>query len=477
MASTYGETNDGERLIDQPASELLKKFGAGEHKPGSGSAAALQGMLSAQLLRTVIAITADPTHADRYAAALPRLQTIKLDVERRLIPGLERLFQEDSEYFDNVFHLRKRRDAESDPVIKRKFSQAAIAALVPATDTPIRIAEHSLELARYALEVLDNGFQSARGDSGVALSAALSAAFGALSIVELNLQSTEEGEWASAARSTRKALIADVDAVAKEARQRLAQNVDQTRRRADFSAEVQAIAASAKGRKNLSELEIEAIAIRLQTALWKNRDWIWKDGHARSAFDVLDPYKVLKNVGLLVDRPSTLGVYDERGATLEVAGQIDQLEQVVSISRQFPVATQRFTASHELGHHFLHSQKVLHRDRPLDRLRATEPRDSEEWQADKFASYFLMPRKLVKAAFAEVFLTEQFTITPEAAFALNERSPAALLAKCKSLRELSRFLAMAGSYNGKQFKPLFERFNVSVEAFAIRLEELNLLRY
>lgn len=41
-------------LIDYSAKELLEKFGAGNHKPGSGSAAAFQGLLSAQLIRTFI---------------------------------------------------------------------------------------------------------------------------------------------------------------------------------------------------------------------------------------------------------------------------------------------------------------------------------------------------------------------------------------------------------------------------------------
>ncbi len=193
--------------------------------------------------------------------------------------------------------------------------------------------------------------------------------------------------------------------------------------------------------------------------------------------DILDPGKALQCSGLAVHRVPTLGQYISRGAAVEVAGQIDQPAKVISISRQFPLETQNFTAAHELGHYLLHTQSVLHRDRPLSGFRVTEPRDSEEWQADKFAIYFLMPTKLVKKTFAEIFLTERFEITEETAFALNEQSSTALRNKCKDLRELSRLLANTKTYNGVHFYSLSERFKVSVEAMAIRLEELKLVDF
>src|SRR3954469_15413429 len=88
---------------------------------------------------------------------------------------------------------------------------------------------------------------------------------------------------------------------------------------------------------------------------------------------------------------------------------------------------------------------------PLNGVRVQEPRDSEEWQADKFASYFLMPTKLVKRTFARLFLTEQFRISEETAFALNERSTRALRGQCGDLRGLARLLAKTTSYNGAHF--------------------------
>ena len=40
----------GERLIDLATGKLLEKFGAGNHKPGSGSASAFQGMLAEKVV-------------------------------------------------------------------------------------------------------------------------------------------------------------------------------------------------------------------------------------------------------------------------------------------------------------------------------------------------------------------------------------------------------------------------------------------
>jgi formiminotetrahydrofolate cyclodeaminase/Zn-dependent peptidase ImmA (M78 family) len=465
------------KLIHVPTAELLSKFGAGNHKPGSGSAAALQGMLSARLLQTVISLTSDPKRAKHYAPQLPRLREIESAVEGRIIPSLERLFQEDSDQFDRAIKLRQQRENEIDPFVRKQWADQATSALVPATEIPIQIAKDCAELARFALDVFDKGFRSALGDSGAALSAAISGLSGSLFIVELNLRQFESSDWTARVRASCNALMTEFDELTEEARKRLASQVSQTERKALFSRELQAIAVVAKGKRPLSEAAIEALAIRLQRAMWNNKDCVWKTDIPDVAFDVLNPDKALECFGLLVHHATTLGQYASQGDMFEVAGQIDQTAKVVSISEQFSRDTQHFTTAHELGHYLLHTQSVLHRDRPLNGLRAMEPRDSEEWQADKFASYFLMPTKLVKRTFARLFLTEKFTITEETTFALNEQSTRTLRDKCRNLRGLARLLAKTTAYNGVHFYSLSEQFNVSDEAMAIRLEELKLLYF
>ena len=64
-----------------------------------------------------------------------------------------------------------------------------------------------------------------------------------------------------------------------------------------------------------------------------------------------------------------------------------------------------FTAAHEIGHIILHvpivenEQKILCRkDESVDGFQKAP----EEWQADKFASYLLMPSQSVKNAFFKI---------------------------------------------------------------------------
>jgi formiminotetrahydrofolate cyclodeaminase len=466
-----------ERLIDHTTSRLLEKFGAGNHRPGSGSAAALQGLLSAQLIQTVISLTNEPKRSHFYAPHLPGLLEIKSALERRIIPSLEKLFQQDSDNFDVVIQLRRQKDNETDPVMRRQWAHKAKLALIPATEIPIQIAKDCVELASFALDVFDKGFQAALGDSGVALSAALSAVFGSLSIVELNLQRFEANAWTASIRASRDVLTAEYNLLMEQARKRLASQLARTESRTRFSNEIQEIAVTAKGKMPLPESEIESIAMRLQAAMWDNKSSIWKNGDPETEFEVLNPDKALESFGLAVEYPATLGYYVDQGSPIEVAGQIDQHSMSVSISKRFPKVTQRFTAAHELGHYLFHSQPVLHRDRPIDGFRTQEPRGSEEWQADKFAAYFLMPSTLVKEIFTRHFLTEKFGIDENTAFALNEKSPRALRSRCGDLRGLSRLLSKATFYNGVNFDPMCDRFNVSVEALAIRLEELELVTF
>ena len=88
-----------------------------------------------------------------------------------------------------------------------------------------------------------------------------------------------------------------------------------------------------------------------------------------------------------------------------------------------------------------------------------------------------MPEKEVRRAFELAFGTHPVVPNEETAFALNERDLDALLASCRTLRDLSRRLANANSYHGRHFNSLSEQFRVSTEAMAIRLEEMKLVGY
>ncbi|MDB5986766.1 MAG: Formiminotetrahydrofolate cyclodeaminase [Nevskia sp.] len=464
-----------ERLLDHRASELLEKFGAGNHKPGSGSAAAFQGLLSSQLMRTVIELTNDPKRRTRYASHLPRLLEIKSRIENHIYPALETLLQADSVQFDKVIKLRQACEEEVDAESKRELATAALQALILATEIPVEIANHSIELAGFATFVFDNGFRSARGDAGVALHAAVSAVAGCVSIVDLNLLSFGSDQWTTEIRSKLAILRNSLNDLYRESRAREDKLRIESERKNEFSLEIAAIASAARGKKRLLDSDIENLAIRLQRARWIYFDVDKKKTVLKTPKEILNPTGALELLKYRVETVSTLGQHMVGGKLAEIAGEIDQEARTVVVSKIFRRPVQNFTLAHELGHAVLHRQALLHRDLPLD----GSPRvsDRNERQADRFATHYLMPRKLVTQIFKDMFLSVPFRIEEDTAFALIRDSTDVLREKCKSKRSLATLLATAESYDGKFFESMTDFFGVSAEAMAIRLEELNLLEY
>jgi len=192
-----------QELIKLPADQLLTKFGSGGHKPGSGSAAALLGLVSCKLVQTVVFLSAG---RDQYLGVEAQLTLANQDIVAGIEPVLVAALQDDSEQFDRVIEARRLRDAELDKGKKRPLAERALAELREATEIPIKIAETCLLLAEKALVVFDLGFKAARGDSGVAVSSALAGASGSLAIIYLNLTSFKGSEWASQTRQRVQAL-------------------------------------------------------------------------------------------------------------------------------------------------------------------------------------------------------------------------------------------------------------------------------
>lgn len=86
-----------------------------------------------------------------------------------------------------------------------------------------------------------------------------------------------------------------------------------------------------------------------------------------------------------------------------------------------------------------------------------------------------MPEKQVRARFRDQFGTEYFALTDDTAFALSMGGLDSLGKKFRTLRDVSGFLASTEQYASQRFYSLASQFGVSVEAMAIRLEELELV--
>lgn len=221
-------------------------------------------------------------------------------------------------------------------------------------------------------------------------------------------------------------------------------------------------------------LEIERIVRNLHAEMWLRRAEIFQSADEVDPLQILDPEIALRSLGYTVVIRESLGQHLAGRDSFEVAGIVDNSNEKVEISRRFAPAIRNFTAAHELGHAVLHEGSGLHRDRGLDGA-STGPRDPREAEADLFASYFLLPEKQVRAAFKTRFLAQEFRLTEATVFALGSGSLRHLQERCRSERDLARTLAAAQHYNGVYFKSLSERFGVSNQVMAIRLEELGLV--
>jgi hypothetical protein len=227
---------------------------------------------------------------------------------------------------------------------------------------------------------------------------------------------------------------------------------------------------------NAGYKRIEDAAQKLRETIWYRRHELWPDGVPTDPVEMLDPAIGLRLIDFDYDLAETIGQLSTEYGTFEVAGIIDRPSRRVRISRQLPFKTRKFTAAHELGHAILHEGVLMHRDRSLDGSQQESGiRDKVEIEADKFATFFLMPDKLVKARFRQAFLCDKFVISEATTFALDPSDSFKLLSGKKSLREVARILANATTYNGRHFPSLADQFHVSVAAMAIRLEELGLL--
>lgn len=182
---------ENEDYLDKSARELLKEFGEGNHIPGSGSANALSALVAVGMMKTVCKIT---LRKQEFKNIHKYFQPFAEDLSEKFEPLLQQLFQKDIEVFDQVLKFRRsKHDAKEEE--KKYFLGKELDQLKIATDIQIQICEICLELFDSATAIFDRGFKAVRGDSGVAISGLLSASFGSLFVIFLNLKSFPKSKW------------------------------------------------------------------------------------------------------------------------------------------------------------------------------------------------------------------------------------------------------------------------------------------
>ena len=217
---------------------------------------------------------------------------------------------------------------------------------------------------------------------------------------------------------------------------------------------------------------IEQTASDLQRGLWRNRQELGLPSDI-DPITILNPEFAARWLGYRYRTVSSLGHMTPDGRQIIVAGLIDRSKRCITIATDVGPRAALFTAAHEIGHLALHPEQTsLHRDRPISGPGII--RNRTEYEADKFATFFLMPRKLVTSEFKRRFL-HRFELNEESAYALLGKPCHAAQMELSTRRSVACKLAGAIQYNGQPFPSLVEYFGVNIEAMAIRLEELDLV--
>jgi methenyltetrahydrofolate cyclohydrolase len=186
------DTNHDDYL-SMPAKELLEAFGLGNHIPGSGSATALSALIAVELMKTVLKLS---IKRPEYKNDKIQFEFILNELETLYVPKLKLLFNKDIQIFHQVSYNRRLRDnSVNNSKEKEEYNKIALDKLREATNIPIDICKTAIDLIKYSFRIFDNGFKSARGDSGVAISNLLSSIQGALFVVFLNLKTITKSKW------------------------------------------------------------------------------------------------------------------------------------------------------------------------------------------------------------------------------------------------------------------------------------------
>lgn len=467
-------------LLDKPALELLQEFGAGKHKPGSGSAAAFEGMLASKLLMTVITITNRGSNKERYKKALPQLLDYYELIEEKIFPELCELFSKDSLEFDKAIKFRVARRKEEDLIEKNFLRRQEMEQMKVVIEIPLLIARHSISLCEIANFVFDNAFEDARGDSHVAFSGAVAALAGSLAIIRLNMLEfgTDDYRYCDALLLKLQELDLTYTNYNSLATSKIAILHKEYDVKLPFYLELHDLIDNLKSNKNPNHTQIEEGISNFQRLVWKHRNLIWPENPPQDFRDILNPELLFRDVlGYDYVSKDGFGALDENGNTKEIAGLIHQSNSLVVVSNKFPLPVQRFTAAHELGHALFHKDATMHRDMPADYADGNVAKLHVEKVADKAATYILMPRKFVIREFTKRFGPTPFAITEDSTFFLTQGSVENLRNEVKGLNGLARKVALSTSYGHNYFESLADYFNVSTKAMEIRLCELHLIKF
>ncbi len=186
------EIGNEESLLKLPTETLLSEFASGKASPGSGSAAALMGLLSSSIIVTVCSKSNEKIDLNKNMKSkrdhIYKFTKISNNISSNIQPALTELFESDARDFDLVVKYRRERNKwKSDPNRHKFYSQQETAQLDIVTGYTLCIAELCLELFDAGEYIYREGWKHIKGDSSVSISAAIAGISSSLFISKMNL--------------------------------------------------------------------------------------------------------------------------------------------------------------------------------------------------------------------------------------------------------------------------------------------------
>lgn len=173
-------------LKELTVKQFMSTLASSSPVPGGGSAAALNGAVSAGLIAMVASLTIGRKGCE---TVWEEMQRVKAEMEIAKEEFLD-LMDEDADSYAKViacFKLPKESDTE-----KTKRSDAIREATITAAETPLTIAEKAALLFDGAKFVIENGNKNAISDGAVAAMTARTCILGALYNVRINAASLKD---------------------------------------------------------------------------------------------------------------------------------------------------------------------------------------------------------------------------------------------------------------------------------------------
>ncbi len=225
----------------------------------------------------------------------------------------------------------------------------------------------------------------------------------------------------------------------------------------------------------MDKMEIEILAKKARKLVWDHRGEIWPYKQV-SKLDCSNPLAVCEIKGIKVEK------FDDLGASKFNKGRLpgiyDRGRNLITVNASMSREDQLFTIAHELAHYKMHTGQTQFRDRPRFNDKNYFEKDQIEWEADYFATCFLMDEDLVKEQFNHRFGTYPMRINENLAWKMCDGNPRKILST--EVNSLEREFAVAkyrGFIGERQFPSLADTFQVSVSAMARRIKELRLVSW